>query len=93
MMFHEKIGLAFTGWGKIEIRQVIRHLTVHFLRERRILIEGSETRLHVTDTDLVIEGNKTSRKSRRCVPMDQNHIRFHFFHDWIKFFKDSSRDI
>ena len=64
-----------------------------FLRERRILIEGSETRLYVTDTDLVIEGNKTSRKRRRCVPMDQNHIRFHFFHDWIKFFKDSSRDI
>ena len=60
--------------AEIEIRNGGNQLAVHFLREGRILVIGSETGLHMAHLHLMVEGGQRPGKGGGGVPVDQHQV-------------------
>ena len=61
--------------AEIKIRNGGNQLAVHFLREGRILVIGSETGLHMAHLHLMVKGGQGPGKGGGGIPVDQDHIR------------------
>ena len=73
-LFQEVIFVVHRG-TEIQVRDGGDQLPIHFLRERRILVIGSEARFHVAHGDLMIERGQGAGKSGGGVAVDQDHVR------------------
>ncbi len=72
------------GRSKVQVRERARNLAVDLFGERRILIMGAESCLHVSDLDLAVVSGKGGRHGRGGIAMDQDHVRPFFFQDRLE---------
>ena len=83
---------AFFRGGKVQGCHAAGQHPVHFLWERRILVIGAETCLHVSHSHLMVEGCQCRRRGRGGIPVHQGHIRLHLVEHRIQAFQHTGGD-
>ena len=83
-VFLQEIGFGIGRRCKMEICDGRRQFPVHLFWERRILVAGAESCLHMAYRDLLVESSQRSYKGRSGIPMDQDQIRLCLFQDFLQ---------
>lgn len=69
---------------KVQRCNLTGQLAVHFLRERAVLIVGTQTGLYMADRHLVVECRKRTGKGGRGITVDEHDVRLCLFEHLIQ---------
>ena len=93
LAFFDQVLSRHLRGSKVVSADDAHRLPVELFRIGAVDIIGAQPRLHMSHRDLEVEARERRHESRAGIPVDQDHIRSHFFEYRLDPVQDIRRDI